>query len=132
MIFTDNVNAGTATCTIKGKNEYSGQVQTTFEIKKAKQEIVVASTTLEVVEGAEPFALAVEAKGALTYTISADDIASVDETCLVTAYHPDIPLLPVLLLLLYKQLLQLQSLYCLLSIPFLLQAYNKRFFLLWM
>lgn len=84
VIFTDNVNAGTATCTIKGKNEYSGQVQTTFEIKKAKQEIVVASTTLEVVEGAEPFALAVEAKGALTYTISADDIASVDETGLVT------------------------------------------------
>ena len=39
VVFENAQNAGTATCTVTGKGEFSGQVQTTFEIKKAEQQI---------------------------------------------------------------------------------------------
>ena len=33
VVFENAQNAATATCTVTGKGEFSGQVQTTFEIK---------------------------------------------------------------------------------------------------
>lgn len=73
VTFADNVNAGTAICTIKGKREYSGEIQTTFQILKAKQEIKVESQTLEVTEDTEPFVLKAEGQGALTFESSAPE-----------------------------------------------------------
>ncbi len=83
VTFEDNVNAGMAVCTIKGKREYSGEIQTTFQILKAKQEIKVESQTLEVTEDTEPFVLKAEGQGALAFESSAPEIAEIDNKGLI-------------------------------------------------
>lgn len=79
------VSVGKATATIRGiDGRYAGSQTVTFEIVKAKQEIQVASKTIEVTEGTDPFVLSADGHGTLTFTSSSPAVAEVDDAGLVT------------------------------------------------
>lgn len=79
------VSVGKATATIRGiDGRYAGSQTVTFEIVKAKQEIQVASKSIEVTEGTDPFVLAADGHGTLTFVSSAPAVAEIDDTGLVT------------------------------------------------
>ena len=79
------VSVGKATATIRGiDGRYAGSRTVTFEIVKAKQEIQVASKSIEVTEGTDPFVLAADGHGTLTFVSSAPAVAEIDYTGLVT------------------------------------------------
>ena len=79
------VSVGKATATIRGiDGRYAGSQTVTFEIVKAKQEIQVASKSIEVTEGTDPFVLAADGHGTLTFVSSAPAVAEIDDTGLVS------------------------------------------------
>ena len=80
-----SISAGKAIVTVHGiDGRYAGSRTVAFEIVKAKQEIQVASRTIEVTEGADPFALTADGHGTLTFTSSSPAVAEVDDTGHVT------------------------------------------------
>ena len=85
VTYSDNVNAGKGTCTVKGTGKFSGTIQGEFEIKKSTKTITTEKTEIEVLENAEPFDLEVTGQGTLTFASSAPEVAEVDpETGRVT------------------------------------------------
>ena len=80
-----SASVGKASVTVRGiDGRYAGSQTVTFEIVKAKQEIQVASKSIEVTEGTDPFVLAVDGHGTLTFVSSAPAVAEIDDTGLVT------------------------------------------------
>lgn len=85
VTYSDNVNAGKGTCTVKGTGKFSGTIQGEFEIKKSTKTITTEKTEIEVLENEEPFDLEVTGQGTLTFASSAPEVAEVDpETGRVT------------------------------------------------
>ncbi len=84
--FADNVNAGTATVTVKGMGEYIGTATKTFEIGKATQTIS-GTTSYSKTYGAGTFTLdarLVTGDGALNYASSNTSVAKVSSAGVVT------------------------------------------------
>lgn len=50
VTYSDNVNAGKGTCTVKGTGKFSGTIQGEFEIKKSTKTITTEKTEIEVLE----------------------------------------------------------------------------------
>ena len=74
--YTNNVNAGTATVTITGKGNYSGQVAKTFTIKKADQDLQTIISDTNIIIG-ESATITAKGFGTITYTSKDDAIATV-------------------------------------------------------
>lgn len=85
--YKNNIKPGTATLLIKGIDEYSGVLDTdyTYEIEKANTTFS-GSYPYNVPRDSEPFELDIEANsnGALSYTCSNSEIASVNKNGIVT------------------------------------------------
>lgn len=67
VTYENNIEAGTAICTIQGRGAYTGTVTATFEIKKAVQSITGVQESYKKVYGSGSFTLKAEAKTPLTY-----------------------------------------------------------------
>ena len=79
--YSNNTNAGTGTVTITGIGDnYAGQVTKTFKIKQASSSVMFYPWTYEKTFGDEDFTIEpyVNGDGALTYSSSDKDIATVD------------------------------------------------------
>ncbi|MCD8053492.1 MAG: leucine-rich repeat protein [Lachnospiraceae bacterium] len=82
--YTDNVNAGTATVTVKGMGEYIGTVTKTFEIGQASQTVTASAGNSEITYGATT-SLTVTGEGDVTYKSSNEAVAVVSAEGVVTA-----------------------------------------------
>ena len=84
--YSENVNAGTdtASVTVKGCGNYTGEVTKTFSIAKANQSITGVSETYNKTFGDSAFSLGAEAKTGLTYESSNTEAAIVDAAGEVT------------------------------------------------
>ena len=82
VAYEDNVDAGTATVTITGSEEYAGSVEKTFTIEKAAQTIRVKDLTIEF-DASAPIEME-GAQGTITYTSQNTDAAIVSEDGVVT------------------------------------------------
>ena len=84
--YANNTNAGTATVTITGKNNYTGTKTATFKINKASQGIIAKSSSASVAIGKTAVISITGAKGTKSYKSSNTSIATVDsKTGKVTA-----------------------------------------------
>lgn len=80
---TDNVNVGTATITITGLGGYTGSVQKTFVINKAKQTITTSvPSTLTLGQSQQ---LTVNAFGNLHYSVAPSSVITISETGVIKA-----------------------------------------------
>ncbi|MBQ6635239.1 MAG: hypothetical protein IJH81_02575 [Lachnospiraceae bacterium] len=84
--YSENVNAGTdtASVTVKGCGNYTGEVTKTFSIAKAKQFITGVSNTYSKTFGNSAFSLGAKAKTKLTYKSSNTGACLVDAAGKVT------------------------------------------------
>ena len=84
--YSENVNAGTdtASVTVKGCGNYTGEVTKTFSIAKAKQSITGVSNTYSKTFGNSAFSLGAKAKTKLTYKSSNTGACLVDAAGKVT------------------------------------------------
>ena len=84
--YSENVNAGTdtASVTVKGCGNYTGEVTKTFSIAKAKQSITGVSNTYSKTFGNSAFSLGAKAKTKLTYKSSNTGACIVDAAGKVT------------------------------------------------
>lgn len=86
--FTDNVNAGTAFCTVTGEGEFTGSVKTSFVIGKANQEVSCDITDIEAYDDSEEaetgYDIHAVSQTELTYTSQDDNVVSVDDKGHVT------------------------------------------------
>lgn len=84
VAYSDNVNAGTATVTVTGKNEYTGSASGTFTINKASRTIsfgntyYVQNTSTTTTRTATPSAGSGD--GAITYSISSTTYATINSS----------------------------------------------------
>ena len=78
VAYSNNVNAGTATVTITGKGNYTGQKSTTFTIEKATPKITLSKTTETInVDDTTTFTASVtQGAGALSVSSSAESVAT--------------------------------------------------------
>lgn len=76
VTYSDNINAGTASVTITGIGNYTGEVSKTFTIKKAEQTITLSGTSFELEIG-EQVDLDASAVGELSYECDNGDVAEV-------------------------------------------------------
>lgn len=85
--YTDNVDAGTAFVTVKGRGKYSGIVTKTFKIAKAQQplEVKVHSKDMEV---GDSIRFTVSAPGSISVSSEDTSIASVNNKNIITALAP--------------------------------------------
>lgn len=79
-VYSDNVNAGTATLTIIGKGGYTGTISVPFTIEKAAQSITVKAADTSFVVGKATTITTTGAKGTVTYASSNTAIATVGKT----------------------------------------------------
>ncbi len=84
--YGDNVNAGTGTVTIEGRNEWSGAKVMTFKINKAQQSVTVGSSTYTRTFGDKAFGLGAKTNGdgALKYSSNNTKVAAVSTAGKVT------------------------------------------------
>jgi hypothetical protein len=86
--FTDNVNAGTATCTVTGEGEFTGSVKTSFVIGKANQEVSCDVADIEMYAGSDEAETGCDIQAVsqteITYTSQNEDVVSVDDKGHVT------------------------------------------------
>ena len=79
LSYANNINAGTATLTITGTGSYTGSLQKTFDIAKAKQTITASDITKTTADAA--FSIGAKASGAgkLSYKSGNTKVVTVDE-----------------------------------------------------
>ncbi|MCD8015632.1 MAG: hypothetical protein LUG99_21220 [Lachnospiraceae bacterium] len=83
VTYANNTNAGTATVTVTGTGNYTGEVVLYFTINKASQTLT-ASVDTESIGIGETAAITAIGTGTITYSSSDSSIASVDESGVVT------------------------------------------------
>lgn len=83
LYYRDNINAGTATVTIKGRRDYTGTLIKTFTINKAnpKLDISVLSTNLAL---GKTMNIGATARTPITYQSDNTEVALVDENGVIT------------------------------------------------
>ncbi|MCD8232623.1 MAG: S8 family serine peptidase, partial [Clostridiales bacterium] len=86
VVYTDNINAGTALVTVTGKGNYTGSVELEFVIVKASPALTVDAEDYSLVPGdSETLAVSYKGEGELTFTSSNDSVAAVSSDGIVTA-----------------------------------------------
>ena len=85
--YSNNINAGTATITIKGIGDYRGTVTKEYTIQKAEQ-IVYAESSASVIKMGEQAAITASGVGTLSYESSDRSVAMVDDAGVVTGLMP--------------------------------------------
>lgn len=85
IVYSNNVNAGTASVTATGQGDYTGTITETFTIKKADQEIKATISSANLTEGETAAIDASAVAGTLSYSSSDTAVATVDENGVVTA-----------------------------------------------
>ena len=83
VLYSDNINAGTATITITGINSYAGSITKTFTINPAAQNINIMNSSLDVKES-ETAQIDADASGMLIYESSDTSVATVSSEGVVT------------------------------------------------
>ncbi len=83
ITYENNVNAGTATVVVTGKNNYTGTVERTFVIEKKATTVTVeeGKTSYEVVEDGDAFwltGISTDSNGTITYVSSDESVVTVD------------------------------------------------------
>lgn len=78
VVYTDNVNAGTAVITVTGKNGYSGTAEQKFKINKAEQKFTVSQKEISLKEN-ETVNVEVNAIGKLTINNNGKDVVAVTQ-----------------------------------------------------
>ncbi|MCD8148252.1 MAG: leucine-rich repeat protein [Clostridiales bacterium] len=85
MSYSDNVEIGTATATIKGRGDYSGTVSKTFTITKSAQTVTASLDAYKILVGETAQVTAsTTGDGALSYESDDTTVATVDGNGLVT------------------------------------------------
>lgn len=85
--YANNVDAGTATVTVKGIGAYCESVEKTFEIEKAER-IIDCSIESGRIKRGNTQKINVECDGDVTYSSADESIATVDEDGVITANEP--------------------------------------------
>ena len=84
--YADNTNVGTATATITAIGNYSGELETTFEIQKATPVITMSTDAMTLRPGeTDDTRTATTTFGTVTYSSSDENVATVDADGKVTA-----------------------------------------------
>lgn len=81
--YTDNINAGTATVTVTGKDAYSGTIKKNFTISKANQSFSAKPVSGNIKVG-ENIQITAIGQGSVTYSSSNTSVASVSSSGIVT------------------------------------------------
>ncbi len=79
LSYSDNMHAGAASVTVRGKGIYSGTVTKTFVIHKAKQKVAVRIPSTQIAVG-EAAVITASGYGALSYRSDNSGIADVDKS----------------------------------------------------
>ena len=83
VTYSNNINAGKATVTVKGKGSYIGTVAKKFTIGKATQKIGVKATSYTKTMGNKSFSVKATGKGKITYITGNRKVVTVSNTGLV-------------------------------------------------
>ena len=85
VVYSNNINAGTATVTVTGIGNYTGTAAKNFTISKAAQNFTFTVNAAARSVGQKATAKAVDAKGSVTFKSSNTTVATISSTGVVTA-----------------------------------------------